>query len=159
MPGTAIYLTLLDDVVPSALALNLQHNGVLHERVVLLRVRTERTPRVPENQRLTITRLADRFWRDELAFGFGEKPDVPRALAAHRDELGFDPSTASYFLGRETPVPSLHPDVPRWQEAIYAFLTRNATRAPDYFLIPHDARRRARHAGRDVMRPSTAVER
>ncbi len=138
VPGTAIYLTALDDIVPSALALNLKHNGVLHERVVLLRVRTERTPRVDEDRRLTITMLVDRFWRDELAFGFGEKPDVPHALALHRDQLGFDPATASYFLGRETPVPSLHPDVPRWQEAIYAFLTRNATRAPDYFLIPHE---------------------
>ncbi len=137
VPGTAIYLSLLDDVVPSALALNLKHNGVLHERVVLLRVRTERAPRVDEASRLTITALAPDFWRDELAFGFGEKPDVPHALEAHRDELGFDPSDASYFLGRETPVPSLIPDVPRWQEAIYAFLTRNATRAPDYFLIPH----------------------
>ena len=45
-------------------------------------------------------------------------------------------TAAPAALGRETPVPSLHPDLPRWQERIYAFLTHNAVRAPDYFLIP-----------------------
>ena len=47
-----------------------------------------------------------------------------------------DATTASFFLGREVPVPSLRPDVPIWQERLYAFMTRNAVRAPDYFLIP-----------------------
>ncbi|MGI4941847.1 MAG: KUP/HAK/KT family potassium transporter, partial [Janthinobacterium lividum] len=65
-----------------------------------------------------------------------EKPDVPAALAAHADRTGCDPATASFFLGRENPVPSLHPAMPLWQERIYAFLTRNAVSAPDYFLIP-----------------------
>ena len=69
------------------------------------------------------------------SFGFAEKPDVPAALAAHAGEVGFDPATASFFLGRETPVPSLRPEVPRWQESLYAFMVRNAVSAPDYFLI------------------------
>jgi K+ transporter len=50
--------------------------------------------------------------------------------------IGCDPTTASFFLGREDPVPSLRPELSRWQERIYAFMTRNAVRAPDYFLIP-----------------------
>jgi KUP system potassium uptake protein len=50
--------------------------------------------------------------------------------------MGCDPASSSFFLGRETPVPSLRPDLPRWQERVYAFLTRNAVSAPDYFLIP-----------------------
>ena len=137
VPGTAIYITQMDDLVPRALALNLQHNGVVHERVVFLKVTTERAPRVAEASRLHVTDIADGFSRVEIVFGFAEKPDVPAALKTHRDEIGFEPSTASYFLGRETPVPALNPDLPRWQEAIYAFLTRNATRTPDYFLIPY----------------------
>ena len=72
----------------------------------------------------------------EIHFGFAEKPDVPGALAAHADLVGCDPATSSFFLGREKPVPSLRPDLPRWRERIYAFMTRNAVRAPDYFLIP-----------------------
>jgi hypothetical protein len=61
---------------------------------------------------------------------------VPATLAAHRERIGCDPTTVSFFLGREEPVPSLQPELPRWQERIYAFMTRNAVRAPDYFLIP-----------------------
>jgi KUP system potassium uptake protein len=64
------------------------------------------------------------------------KADVLAALKNHADAAGFDASTASFFLGREVPVPSLRPDVPIWQERLYAFMTRNAVRAPDYFLIP-----------------------
>jgi KUP system potassium uptake protein len=134
--GTAVYLTKQWEVVPAALALNLRHNGVVHENVVLLRVTTERTPSVAEGERVRADALPAGFRTVELRFGFAEKPDVPGALAAHREEAGCDPSAASFFMGREVPVPSLRPEVPRWQERIYAFLTRNAVRAPDYFLIP-----------------------
>jgi len=136
-PGTAIYLTQIEGPIPEALSLNLQHNGVVHAQVVLLHVKTDRAPRVPESARIAVSDLTSGFKRVELTFGFAEKPDVPAALKWHADVLGFDAASASYFLGRETPVPSLHPELPRWQERIYAFLTRNAVGAPDYFLIPH----------------------
>jgi KUP system potassium uptake protein len=136
VPGTAVYLTTQHDVVPSALALNLKHNGVLHEQLVLLKVTTERTPRVAEDARVVVENLAKGIRRVELRFGFAEKPDVPAALRAHYEEVGCDPATASFFLGREVPVPSLQPEVPLWQERIYAFMVRNAVSAPDYFLIP-----------------------
>ncbi len=135
-PGTAVYLAKQWETVPAALALNLKHNGVLHDHVLLLRVVTARSPHVAEADRLTVTDLPHGFREVELRFGFAEKPDVPAALAAHRDAVVCDPDTASFFLGRETPVPSLRPDLPRWQERIYAFMTRNAVRAPDYFQIP-----------------------
>ncbi len=134
--GTAVYLTQSQDLIPEALSLNLRHNGVVHERVVLMIVSTERVPRVADDQRLTSTPLDHGFTRLALTFGFAEKPDLPAALAAHRDRLDFDPGEASFFLGRETPVPALHPDLPRWQERIYAFLAHNAARAPDYYRIP-----------------------
>jgi KUP system potassium uptake protein len=136
MPGTAVYLAKQWETVPAALALNLKHNGVVHEHVLLLRVVTARSPQVPEAERLEVNDLAHGFREVELRFGFAEKPDVPAALDAHREVVGCDPGTASFFLGRENPVPSLRPDLPRWQERIYAFMTRNAVRAPDYFLIP-----------------------
>jgi KUP system potassium uptake protein len=136
VPGTAVYLTTRRDVVPAALALNIKHNGVLHEQLVILKVATDRVPRVDEASRVTVEDLAPGIRMAELRFGFAEKPDVPAALSAHAEEIGCDPAKASFFLGRETPVPALRPDVPRWQERIYAFLTRNAVSAPDYFLIP-----------------------
>jgi len=137
-PGTAVYLTQQSKHVPAALALNLKHNGVVHEHVLLLKVTTDRTPRIPESARLEVKDLSGGFQTAELHFGFAETPDVPAALAAHRDAVKGDPIKASFFFGREYPVPSLRPELPRWQERVYAFMTRNAVRAPDYFLIPHE---------------------
>jgi KUP system potassium uptake protein len=136
VPGTAIYLSARRDVLPSALSLNLKHNRVLHDLVVILKVETERSPRLSEDQRIAVDCLAEGVRRVTLRFGFAEKPDVLKALNHHSEKVGFDPAKASFFLGREVPVPSLRPDVPLWQERVYAFMTRNAVRAPDYFLIP-----------------------
>ena len=136
VPGTAVYLTGQREVIPAALALNLRHNGVLHDRVVLLHVVAERVPRIPEPERLIIETLPQGFLQVTLRFGFAEKPDVPAALRLHREEIGFAPEVVSYFIGNEVPVPSMRPEMPPWQEQIFAFLTCNAVRAPDYFLIP-----------------------
>ena len=137
VPGTAIYLTTRKDIVPAALSLNLKHNGVLHESLILLKISTARSPRVAEADRVTAKDLAPGIRQAEMKFGFAEKPDVPAALAAHADVIGCDPSRASFFLGREVIVPSLRPDVPRWQEQIYAFLTRNAVQGAR--LLPDPA--------------------
>jgi KUP system potassium uptake protein len=134
--GIAIYLTARRDIVPSALALNLKHNRVLHEFIVILKVATERAPRLPEQDRVSVEKLPAGFEQVTLHFGFAEKPDVLAALRRHADKVGFDVAEASFFPGREVPVPSLRPDVPVWVERLYAFMTRNAVRAPDYFLIP-----------------------
>jgi KUP system potassium uptake protein len=136
VPGVAIYLTARMDTVPAALSLNLKHNRVLHETIVILKVVTERSPRLSEEQRILVKNLGSGISQITLHFGFAEKPDVPGALKVHSQAIGFEPNVASFFLGREVPVPSLRPDVPLWQERIYAFMTRNAVRAPDYFLIP-----------------------
>ena len=134
--GTAVYLTKETDIVPAALALNVKHNGVLHKLVVLLKVTTERIPRVNEKNRVKATPLPSGFRLLWLVFGFAEKPDVPAALRLHPEALECDPGEASFFLGRETPVPSMRPELSAWQERLYAFMTRNAVSAPDYFLIP-----------------------
>jgi K+ transporter len=83
-----------------------------------------------------VEKLATGFYHVTVHFGFAEKPDLPAALKMNIKEVGFDAGDASFFLGREVPVPSLRPEVPIWQEYLYAFMTRNAVRAPDYFLIP-----------------------
>ncbi|MCJ2141574.1 potassium transporter Kup [Methylobacterium sp. E-066] len=136
MHGTAVFLTTRVDVVPAALALNVRHNGVVHERVILLRVTTERAPRLPETERVVIEPLPEGFSLVWLRFGFAEKPDIMAALRLHRGEVGCDPDTASFFIGREKPVPSLQPELSRWQEPLYKFMARNAVRSPDYYRIP-----------------------
>ncbi|WP_156929112.1 KUP/HAK/KT family potassium transporter [Bradyrhizobium sp. th.b2] len=147
VPGTAIYFTTRQDVVPAALTLNLKHNGVVHQNLMFLKITTARVPKVTDSGRISAKELAPGLEQVEMRFGFAQKPDVPAALAAHSRELGPNVGQASFFLGREVPVPSLHPDVPLWQETLYAFMTRNAVRAPDYFLIPCRARWRWRDNG------------
>ena len=130
MRGTAFYLTTQSESVPAALALNVKHNGVVHDQVVLLRVVTDRAPRLFEDDRVRVQKLAAGFERVELRFGFAEKPDVLAALAAHKDVVGCDPANSSFFLGRETPVPSLRPDLPRWQSGC----TRSSPGMPSVHL-------------------------
>jgi hypothetical protein len=134
--GGLIYLTKETDIVPAALELNVRHNGIVHKHVVLLKVTTEHSPRLDEGRRVKATALPFCFRLLWLVFGFAEKPDVPAALRLHPGALGCDPDEASFFLGRETPVPSLRPHLSVWQQRLYAFMTRNAVAAPDYFLIP-----------------------
>ena len=134
--GTAVYLTSRRDTVPSALALNLRHNKVLHERVVLLNIESKRMPYVDESERVHVHALPKGFWGVTLLFGFAEKPDMLAALARHADVFRLDIEETSFFLGKEVPVPSMRPDLPLWQAALYTFLARNAVSAPEYFLIP-----------------------
>ena len=136
MHGTAVYLTTRTDVVPAALALNVRHNGVVHARALLLRVTTERAPRLAEGQRVAVEPLGSGFSLVHLRFGFAEKPDVMAALRLHAAEVDCDPDTASFFIGRENPVPSLRPELGGWLEPLYAFMARNAVRSPDYYRIP-----------------------
>ncbi len=134
--GTAVYLAARQEAVPYALAENIKHNKVLHQRIVLLTVLTERIPYVDDSRRMTVEQLDKGFIEMALHFGFAEAPDVPTALRAHRAECDIDIDGTSFFLGRETPVPLLRPDLPVWREKLYAFMTRNAVSASDYFQIP-----------------------
>jgi KUP system potassium uptake protein len=131
--GIAIYLASRRETIPSALADNLRHNKVLHERIVLLTVITERAPRVPDTERVSIEELGKGIARATVRFGFAERPALPPVVAA---SLGFDLNKVSFFLGRETPVPTVHPPLALWREKLFAFMTRNAVSAADYFQIP-----------------------
>lgn len=134
--GTAIYLSARKKFAPYALIDNVRHNKVLHDRVVLLTVATERIPFVAEDQRMDIKSLDKGFTELTLHFGFAEAPDVPAALEAHRAEFAVDIGETSFFSGRETPVPTTRPDLSLWREKLYAFMARNAVGAASYFRIP-----------------------
>jgi KUP system potassium uptake protein len=134
--GTAVYLAARRETVPAALSDNLRHNKVLHDRVVLLTVVTERVPYVAEAERMTLEPLDKGFTEMTLRFGFAEAPAVPAALEAHRAKFPIDIAETSFFLGREMPVPTVRPDLSVWREKLYAFMTRNAVSASDYFQIP-----------------------
>ncbi len=137
--GTAVFLTGERHGVPSALLHNLKHNQVLHERVVLLTVSIDERPQVPVEQRVESESLSHSFHRVILWYGFMEDPDVPKALAnARSDRLGFfyEPMSTSYFLSRETIVPSRKPGMAPWRESLFAWMSRTATTTMDFFHLP-----------------------
>jgi KUP system potassium uptake protein len=137
-PGTAIFLTSDPDMTPVALMHNLKHNKVLHERNVVLTVRTADTPRVADEDRIRAQSINADFKKVEIFYGFMESPNVPKALALLRKQQGlkFDIMATSFFLGRRSIVPSANSGMPLWQDRIYIFLMKNAANPTDFFKIP-----------------------
>jgi KUP system potassium uptake protein len=137
--GTSVFLTNDPTSAPSSLMHNLKHNKVLHERVVLLNVRTETTPRVPIANRSEMKSLSPDFMLVTLHFGYMEQPHIPRALAAMRKAgLKFDIMTTSFFMGRRTLKPAQKSGMPKWQDHLFITLAKPAASAPDFFHIPSD---------------------
>jgi KUP system potassium uptake protein len=126
------------EMVPQALLHNLKHYQVLHERNLVVTVHYEEVPWVPAGERVTVQELGNAFWRVSLHFGFMETPDVPQALA-QMDRLGLLRVPAfetSYFLSRETVVPTPGAGMMTWRERIFAAMSRNAKSAAEYFRLP-----------------------
>jgi KUP system potassium uptake protein len=139
VPGTAVFLTNDPTSAPSSLMHNLKHNKVLHERVVLLNVRTETTPRVAPANRYEMKSLSPDFMLVTLHFGYMEQPHIPRALAAMRKAgLKFDIMTTSFFLGRRTLKTASNSGMPQWQDKLFIAMTKQAASAPDFFNLPSD---------------------
>ncbi|RJF69994.1 potassium transporter Kup [Rhodopseudomonas palustris] len=137
--GTAVFLTAATDGVPPALLHNLKHNQTVHQRVVLTTVMTAETPYVPDSERVLMTDIGDGFHRLIIRYGFMQTPDVPAALSLCK-QFGheFNMMSTSFFLSRETFVPSLNPGMALWRERLFTFMTLNATRATTFFKIPTD---------------------
>ena len=137
VPGTAVFMTSNQIGTPPTLLHNLEHNQVLHERVVLLTVVTSDVPHVEDDHRLTVETLGQGFYRVTLRYGFMEEPDVPAALAlgaAQGLPLGAEKMT--FFLGVETLLSTHREGMARWRERLFAVMSRNAVRATSFFRIP-----------------------
>lgn len=131
--GTAVFLTARTDAVPHALL----HNQVLHEQVVLLTVVSEDSPRISADKRFEVEAFGQGFFRVSLHFGFMEEPDVPLALSkSSTAELDFSPMRTTYFLSRETVVPTKRIGMAKWREHLFAFLLKNANSNLKYFKLP-----------------------
>ena len=137
VPGTAVFLTSHPEFAPTALLHNLKHNKVLHEHNVILTIITTDTPRVKEEDRVTIAPVSQRFSQVALKFGYMESPNVPKALAiARRQGWQFDIMSTSFFLSRRALKPAAHSGMPRWQDRLFIGLARSASDATDFFQIP-----------------------
>jgi KUP system potassium uptake protein len=138
VPGTAVFLTATPDATPHALLHNLNHNKVLHERVVFLTVEVTDEPWVPFEKRVSLQKLGHGCWRMNVRYGFMNEPDITRALEV-ADGLGLELDTmaTSYFLSRETVVPvAAEKGMSLWREKLFAMMARNAGNAADYFKLP-----------------------
>ena len=137
VPGTAIFLTGDPEGAPTALLHNLKHNKIIHERNIILTIRTEGTPRVAPEDRVTIEELSPTFQRVAMAFGYMETPNVLKGIAAcRRKGLTFDIMSTSFFLSRRSLKASPHSGMPLWQDKLFIALASSADSATDYFHIP-----------------------
>jgi KUP system potassium uptake protein len=137
--GTAIFMNGTASKTPAALRHNIEHNKVLHERVVFVTVKTRQVPHVPADERVEVENLGDGLYRVKVYYGFMEEPNIPEALeaAAARGIGPLIPDQTTYFLGRETIIASAgRRGMALWRERLFALMSRNATTATAYFGIP-----------------------
>jgi KUP system potassium uptake protein len=135
--GTAIFMTSNLQGTPPTLLHNLQHNKVLHDRVILLTVVTNDVPHVVPDDRARAEPLGHGFYRLTLRYGFMEEPDVPDALReASARGFPIDLAETTFFLGVETLLATRRPGLPLWRERLFVLMARNAVRANAFFKIP-----------------------
>lgn len=137
--GTAIYLARTVHGVPLVLLHNIEHNHVLHEKVIVLTIVTKDEPYVDEAHRVKIRCFGDKrnFFRVKLYFGFQEEQDVRRALQLCSHEgLIIDQKTVSFFIGSERLSFRRLSPMPKWRRTLFKFLTHNSSSAIEYFKIP-----------------------
>jgi KUP system potassium uptake protein len=137
--GTAVFFTADPTAAPTALMHNLKHNRILHERNIILSIKTEDTPRVPRYERVIVERVSDTFIRVVARYGFMETPSVPKIFEqCRRKDLNVDMSATSFFLSRRNLKPTPKSEMPAWQDHLFVALARSAQDATTYFQIPTD---------------------
>jgi len=137
--GTAVFLTATPTAAPSALLHNLKHNHMLHERNIVLTVRTADVPRVPSSEVAKVEKLSDGFTSVTLTFGFMETPSIERGLQLCKKKgLNVDAASSSFFLSRRVLRPASKSPMPFWQDRLFIWLAGTAEDATDYFQIPPD---------------------
>ncbi len=135
--GTAVFMTSTLDRVPHALLHNLKHNKVLHERVVFLTVVMRDIPYVQDDERIEVRTLGCNFYQFLAYYGFKEDPDVPALLEqSGRRGLAFEMMETSFFVSRETLIPTVTPGMAMWRERLFVSMSKNAVKASEFFQIP-----------------------
>ena len=138
--GTAVFLTSEDGIVPNAMLHNLKHNKVLHAQNLFVTVRNHEVPWIPDDKRIEFSDLGGNCWQVMVHYGFKDDPDVPFALSLLRGQLGdINPMTTSYFLSRDSIVPTVDGGMSQWREKLFAQMYLNASAAADFLNLPSNA--------------------
>jgi KUP system potassium uptake protein len=141
VPGTAVFLSRTGTAIPDMLIRHAAQMGALQEALVTLSLVFDEVPRVAASDRAVVEPIAEGFWHVTVRFGFIEVPNVFVALASARDggcPLSLD--DAVFFGARDEVVPARRKQrrLPGWRRMMFAFMYRNAVRAPDRFDLPAD---------------------
>ena len=138
--GTAVFLTAEPGTVPNAMLHNLKHNKVLHENNLFVTVVNHEVPWIGLDKRLQIESLGRHCWQVVINYGFKNDPDVPHALLQMRGRgCEAEPMTTSYFLSRDTIVPTIGSGMANWREKLFAQMHRNASSAADFLNLPNNS--------------------
>jgi KUP system potassium uptake protein len=138
--GTAVFLTAEPGTVPNALLHNLKHNKVLHEENLFVTVRNHEVPWIGMDKRIEIESLGHHCWQVVVNYGFKNDRDLPKALQHIRTRgCELEPMTTSYFLSRDTVVPTIGGGMAAWREKLFAQMHHNASGAADYLNLPNNA--------------------
>jgi KUP system potassium uptake protein len=137
VPGTAVFLVAEEGFAPNALMHNLKHNKVLHEHNLFVHVRHHEVPWIGFDKRLTMEPLGHDCWQVTLNFGFKNDPDLPEALRLLEGRgVPLDEMDTSYFLSRDTVIPTFGQGMAMWREKLFASMHRNATDMADFLNLP-----------------------
>ncbi|MES3000459.1 MAG: potassium transporter Kup [Pseudomonadota bacterium] len=138
--GTAVFLTAETGAVPNAMLHNLKHNKVLHEHNLFVTVRNHEVPWIGMNKRVEIESLGHDCWQVILHYGFKNDPDVPRALEQIRGRgCEIEQMKTSYFLSRDTVIPTIGSGMAPWREKLFAQMHHNASAAADFLNLPNNS--------------------
>jgi KUP system potassium uptake protein len=138
--GTAVFLTAEPGTVPNAMLHNLKHNKVLHEHNLFVTVRSHEVPWIGMSKRAEIESLGHDCWQVVLHYGFKNDPDVPKALEQIRNRgCEIEPMTTSYFLSRDTVIPTIGSGMAAWREKLFAQMHHNASAAADFLQLPNNS--------------------
>jgi KUP system potassium uptake protein len=143
VPGTAVFLSPGKETTPLALRRQVDHAGVLQDKVVIVTLDPVGVPHVEPADRFVVMVLGSGRFKVihvTVRVGYSDRPDVPAALALARMrgllEKNLDLEHASYFLSRIHIVPTDEPTMPRWRKRIFLALARNAASPVEAFGLP-----------------------
>lgn len=138
--GTAVFLTAETGTVPNALLHNLKHNKVLHDQNLFVTVKNHEVPWIGMDKRLEIESLGHHCWQVVIHYGFKNDPDIPKALQRIKSRgCELEPMTTSYFLSRDTVIPTIGGGMTPWREKLFAQMHHNASGAADFLKLPNNA--------------------
>jgi KUP system potassium uptake protein len=137
VPGTGVFLASDPGLVPSALIRNIEHNGVVHERVIILQIEIAHTPRLDPVRRVSIEEILPGVYSITARFGFMETPDVSEALKSCRTRgLRVFTEDSSFFVGRHVVRARPLPGLKGMQRRFFARMQQHSTQAAEFFRMP-----------------------